>query len=63
MFWSTKTFEHASDTDMMTFPLRTLLTKESNLSDTDNVSPIQTDQYYDAKSSLRDLEMERWESM
>lgn len=63
MFWSTKTFEHASDTDMMAFPLRTLLTKESNLSDTDNVSPIQTDQYYDAKSSLRDLEMERWESM
>eukprot|EP00804_Cyclotella_cryptica_P014470 CCRYP_004796-RB/>CCRYP_004796-RB protein AED:0.09 eAED:0.09 QI:737/1/1/1/1/0.85/7/1245/731 len=63
MFWSTATFNYASDTDMMAFPLRTLLTKENIPSHSCNASPIQTVQYYDAKSSLRDLDIERWESM
>lgn len=60
MFWSTTTFEFTPNDDMMAFPLRELLTSESN-SEVTNSNLIQTTQYYDAKSDLSDLQ--KWESM
>ena len=60
MFWSTTTFELASRSDMMEFPLRELLTHESSIR---NANMTQSTHYYDAKSSLSELDLERWESM
>lgn len=62
MFWSTTTFELTPNEDMMAFPLRELLTRESNV-EARSSSPIHTTQYYDARSDLSELELERWESM
>ena len=56
MFWSTSAFEMASAEDMREFPLRSLLTE-------DNAAKLDESEYYNAKSSVRDLELERWESM
>jgi len=55
MFWSSSVFEMAKAADMKEFPLRSLLNKDASLDEIE---------YYDAKSTLRDLvELERWESM
>mmetsp|Transcript_9689 Transcript_9689/g.21853 ORF Transcript_9689/g.21853 Transcript_9689/m.21853 type:complete len:1018 (-) Transcript_9689:104-3157(-) len=61
MFWSTAIFEMVNDDDMRTFPLRSLLAPEQahrscRLSK-------QTSHYFDAKSNVKDLELERWESV
>ena len=55
MFWSTSVFEMARAEDMQEFPLRSLLTKDA---------PLDESEYFNAKSTVRDLvELERWESM
>eukprot|EP00985_Skeletonema_marinoi_P011781 scaffold5591_cov148-Skeletonema_marinoi.AAC.10 len=55
MFWSTSVFEMARTEDMQEFPLRSLLTKDA---------PLDESEYFNAKSTVRDLvELERWESM
>ncbi len=59
MFWSTRSFEPAIDTDLRSFPLRSLLTRGSQK------LQFSSSQFFDAKSSLQDMliELERWESM
>ena len=55
MFWSTSVFEIVKAEDMKEFPLRSLLTKDASLDESE---------YYNAKSTVRDIvELERWESM
>ena len=63
MFWSTATFELASHADMLEYPLRELLTHESSIRNARNAKKTQSTQYYDTKSSLSELDLERWESM
>lgn len=62
MFWSTTTFEMASEEDMRYFPLRSLLAQEHDNSIPENVLESSS-RYYDAKSNMKDLELERWESI
>ena len=55
LFWSTSVFEVAKAEDMQEFPLRSLLTKDASLDESE---------YYNAKSTVRELvKLERWESM
>lgn len=66
MFWSTASFELAANDDMRAFPLRSLLTPaeddSSNICGEKKLARLNT-QYYDARSSVKDIELERWESM
>lgn len=55
MFWSTALFEMAKTDDMKEFPLRSLLTTDT--------AALDVSEYYNAKSTVHDLELERWESM
>mmetsp|Transcript_21824 Transcript_21824/g.43771 ORF Transcript_21824/g.43771 Transcript_21824/m.43771 type:complete len:1027 (-) Transcript_21824:135-3215(-) len=70
MFWSTKSFEPTSETDMRSFPLRSLLTRgiqkfQCEGDEFERLGRISSSQYFDAKSTLQDMliEFERWESM
>ena len=55
LFWSTSVFEVAKSEDMQEFPLRSLLTKDASLDESE---------YYNAKSTVRELvKLERWESI
>lgn len=65
MFWSLGQFKRANEDDMRTYPLRSLLAEEEGtLSNVcaDGYSR-QSTQYYDAKTNVRDFELERWESI
>jgi len=66
MFWSTSTFELVNDEDIRVFPLRSLLSLEQEDSisiQEDNVLTRQFSHYYEAKSNVKDLELEKWESI
>lgn len=56
MFWSTSVFETAKAEDMKEFPLRSLLTEDA-------VAKLDESEYYNAKCTTQDLQLERWESM
>ncbi|KAL7528002.1 hypothetical protein ACHAXR_002223, partial [Thalassiosira sp. AJA248-18] len=66
MFWSTATFDIVPDDGMRAYPLRSLLTQ--NEGDIGSIYqekelPRHSSHYYDAKSNVKDFELERWESM
>ena len=63
MFWSSATFELAANCDMMTFPLRELLTHERCSANEDSNKRAHNAQYYDAKSDISEIEPAKWESM
>ena len=65
MFWSTEAFELTGEEDMQYFPLRSLLAEEEEREDIhwDRELTRQMTQYYDAKSNVKDMEIERWESI
>ena len=65
MFWSLSTFEAANTDDMRTFPLRSLLDREQDGSKKHKEKELsrQTSHYYDAKSNIKEFELERWESI
>ena len=52
MFWSTASFDMASNNDMMEFPLRELLTNEKSASCNGDTNFNHPTQYYDAKSMV-----------
>ena len=68
MFWSMSQFKRANEDDMRTYPLRSLLAEEegtlSNACADESIRySRQSTQYYDAKTNVRDFELERWESI
>ena len=67
MFWSMSQFEMATKEDMRTYPLRSLLAEEqgtlSNVCADEICYSRQSTQYYDAKTNVKDFELERWESI
>ncbi|KAL7548068.1 hypothetical protein ACHAWF_011353 [Thalassiosira exigua] len=64
MFWSTSTFEPAKEGEMRSYPLKSLLTLAREDGDGDEMGlSRQSTHYYDAKSNIRDFELERWESL
>ena len=65
MFWSMAAFETVPDNAMRSFPLKALLNLEDMVDSSmyEEHEPSRNTQYYECKSNVKDLELERWESM